>query len=117
MELLAVIAILAIAGTIITVNLTGTFENINQAHCDEFILEIEEAACVYANLSKKQTICNRNMVECEIPLRELLKEGLIEDETDACTGDELDLDEIVLVSWTADGEKICEYQGVNVYER
>lgn len=115
-ELLIVVAILAILGTIISVSLVGTLKNTNQKQCDEFVKEVEDAACVYAGLSINKAVCNRN--NCSpIKLSELINQGLIELDIDACTGNDIDLNQTVSVSWTTDGEKKCEYNGVKVYER
>jgi len=115
-ELLIVVALMGVLGVIVTVSLTGTLKDTNQKRCDEFVREIEDAACVYAGLIDKSTICTKG--ECEpIELNILVNEGLIESETDACTGNGINLNETVTISWDEYGEKKCEYNGVKVYER
>ena len=106
-ELLAVIAVMGIAGTIITINLVKTFNDTNDMQCEQFVTEVEEAACVYAGLSTKSKKCKDG---CEITIRELLKEGLLKEQKDKCFNDDLYLDDIVNVYWI-DGEKVCKYQG------
>ena len=104
-ELLAVIAVMGIAGTIITINLVKTFKDTNDMQCEQFISEVEEAACVYAGLSTKSKRCKDG---CEITIKELLKEGLLKEQKDACSNDDLNLDDVVNVIWV-NGEKVCEY--------
>ena len=115
-ELIVVVAIMALLGTVITVSLTGTLQEANQDECDEFVREVEDAACVYSQLSNKKVICNRT--DCApIKLSILVSEGMIESETDACTGEAIDLNQTVTITWDNTGEKKCEYNGVKVYER
>lgn len=115
-ELLLVIAIMGVIGVIATISLTHTLQSTSQRKCDEFVLEVEEAACVYSGLSNKEIICTRTNC-APIPLDILVKEGHIKSETDACTGNDIDLNETVTVSWNADGEKTCTYNGVKEYAR
>ena len=115
-ELLMVIAIMGVIGVIATISLTNTLKSTSQRKCDEFVLEVEEAACVYSGLSNKKVVCTRN--DCDpISLDILVKEGHIKSETDACTGGNIDLTQTVTVSWNADGEKTCTYNGVKEYAR
>jgi len=115
-ELLLVIAVMGAIGVIITISLSYTLSNTNQKKCDEFVIELEEAACVYSGLADKEIICTRS--NCEpIKLDILVKEGLVNSESDACTGNDIDLTKTVTVSWTEDGEKICEYNGVKEYAK
>ena len=116
MELLVVVIILGMLGTIITISLTKTLKNTNQATCDEFIKEVEDAACVYVSKNDKEIICNRN--NCEpIKLEYLISEGLVDSETNACTGKDINKEETVSVTWNEEGEKICHYNGERVYAR
>lgn len=115
-ELLAIIVVMGIVGVITAVSLNLTMENTNQKKCDDFVKEIEDAACVYAGLSNQQVVCNRD--NCEFKLNLLVTGGLIESEKDACTGNSIDLEETVKVTWDeTTGEKKCEYNGVKEYER
>ena len=115
-EMLMVIAVMGFIGVIVTVSLTHTLQDTNQMKCDDFVLEIEEAACVYTSLSNKEVKCTRE--DCApIPLSILVSEGQIKSETDACTGGELNLDATISVSWDATGEKKCVYNGVKEYAK
>lgn len=115
-ELLVVVAIMGLIGVVVTISLTSTLNETNQKRCDEFVKEVEDAACVYAGLIDKPTICTRG--NCNpIKLQILVEEGLIESEKDACTNKDINLNETVSVLWDETGEKKCEYDGVKVYER
>ena len=115
-EILAVVAIMGILGVIITISLTNTLQNTNQKKCDDFVQEIEDAACVYSGLSDKEIVCTRNSCD-PISLRILVEEGQISSEVDACTGGNIDLEETVTISWDSQGEKTCTYNGVKEYAR
>lgn len=115
-ELLLVIAVMGAIGTIITISFSYTLGNTKQKKCDEFVIEMEEAACVYSGLTDKEIICTRNNC-APIKLEILVKEGLINSEIDACTGNDIDMNETVTVSWTSAGEKKCEYNGVKEYAK
>ncbi len=113
-ELLAVIAIMGTLGVVITISLTNTLENNRQENCETFVKEVEDAACVYAELHKDE--CSRENCS-SISVDTLIKEGLIKSETDACTNDDININEVVSVTWDTDGEKHCEYKGIREYER
>ena len=49
-ELIAVIALVALLGLVITVNFGGSMNATNQKQCDDFVKEVEEAACIYVGL-------------------------------------------------------------------
>lgn len=112
-ELLVVVAIMGVLGVIISVSLTKTLKNSNQMGCDRFVNEIEEAACVYVGLSKNEGKCFG--YSCTINVNDLLEEGLIHSEVDACTGNPVEnLTANVSVS-LVNGEKKCTYNGVREY--
>lgn len=115
-ELLIVITIMASIGIVISVSLSGTLQNTHQKECDEFVTKIENAACVYVGLSTKEVVCNRTTCS-PIRLELLIKEGLIEEEPDVCTGTDININETVSITWDETGEKHCEYNGVKKYER
>ena len=114
-ELLIVISIMGVIGTIITISFNYTLKETNQKKCDDFVSEIEDGACVYSGLANKEIKCERP--GCELTLDILVKEGIVTSEKDVCTGNEINLNETVSVSWNEDNEKICEYNGVKTYER
>ena len=110
-EIIIVIAILGVVGTVITINLTSTLNSTNQKQCDEFVRKIEDAACSYTSMSKKIVVCNRNK------LRTLITEGFVEEKVDTCTGKPIDENQTVTITWNSSGEKNCTYNGEKVYER
>ncbi len=115
-EILAVLAVLGVIGVIVTISLTNTLNTTNQESCNQFIQEVEDAACVYAGLSNKSIVCNRQ--NCNpIPLSVLVSEGFIKSEIDKCTNEEINLDATVSVSWDESGLKTCHYNGEREYER
>lgn len=115
-EILVVIAILSVIGVLVTVNLMDSVDSTKQKNCDAFVKEVEDAACVYAGLSDKSVVCNRE--HCEpLTLDFLISEGLIQSEIDSCTNKEIDGTKTVSVSWDEFGEKHCKYNGVREYER
>ena len=115
-ELLLVITIMGTIGVIATLSLNHTLQNANQRRCDDFVLEVEEAACVYSSLSDKEVICTRD--NCPpITLDVLVREGHIKSEKDACTGEDIDLTKHVTITWDDTGEKKCEYNGVKIYAK
>lgn len=115
-ELLLVIAIMGVIGVIATISLTSTLKNTNQRKCDDFVMEVEDAACVYSSLSNKEIVCTRT--NCPpISLEVLVREGQITSEVDACTGKDIDLTKTVTVSWDDNGEKTCTYNGVKEYAK
>lgn len=113
-EMLLVVAIIGALGVIITINFTHTLKNTNQKKCDEFVKEVEDAACVYSGLSNKEITCTRNNC-APIKLDVLVREGKIVSEVDACTNKPIDLQKTVTVTWNSVGEKTCTYNGVKTY--
>ena len=115
-ELLMVITLMGGIGAMITISLAYSLNNTKQKNCDEFVKEVEDAACVYAGLSNKEITCERN--NCDpIKLEYLIDAGLILSETDSCTNNDIDINQTVSVSWSVAGEKKCEYNGVKEYEK
>ncbi len=112
LELLVVVAILGSIGLVVTVSLNKTLKNTNQEECDAFVTEVEDAACVYVTLSRREHACSRP--GCELPLSALVTEGMVDTEKNACTGEDItkSYDEKVKVTWDDAGNKTCEYLGV-----
>ena len=112
-EIIAVIAILGVIGTVFIVSLEKTLNKTQESDCSNFVSSIETAACTYASIH-----CQDREETCSpISLNTLIKEGLITDEVDACTKKAINEDETVSITWNADGEKVCNYNGVREYER
>lgn len=114
-ELLVVIAIVGGLGTVITISLNKTLKDTNNNACAKFVQEVEEAGCTYASKKFKEVSCTRE--KCDLKLSTLINEGLIEDGIDDCTGKNIDKTKTVSVTWNADGEKNCHYNGVREYAK
>ena len=110
-EIIAVIAILGVIGTVFIVSLSNTLNKTQVSECENFVSNIESAACTFASLH-----CSRDE-ECNITLNTLINEGLFTKEDDDCTGKAIDGEATVSVTWDAKGEKKCTYNGVREYER
>lgn len=109
-----VIAIMGAIGIYVIINFTYTLKDTNQKKCNDFVREVEDAACVYSGLINKEIICTRD--NCKpIKLDVLIREGKIVSEVDACTNKDIDKEETVSVTWNSDGEKICTYNGDRTY--
>lgn len=119
-ELLLVIAILAILGIVITISFNSSLNEQHQKDCDAFVAELEDAACVYAGLIKKDVACDRSSCP-PLSVQTLVSSGLVNSEIDACTGNSVESltgnNDTVTVIWNDNGEKVCTYNGVKVYER
>ena len=134
-ELLSVLFILGLVGTIVTVSLTNTMKGVKENGCSDFVGRIEEGACVYSTVTKNcpKTVCTPSQVGfftgkgisnvknsnfcCEVSLETLVQNGYVKEEKDACTETELDLSKKVIVVWKDNGEKICKYDGVDKYAK
>lgn len=114
-ELLTVIVLVGIIGVIITVNIVGVLKKTQEDGCTRYINKIESVACVYASIEDKTIECNRP--NCEFTLGELVTDGYFDEEKDACTGDNVATEKTITVTWNADGEKKCVYNGVRKYEK
>ena len=104
-EIIAVVAIIGLLGTVVTVSLINTYKNTSDEKCNDFIKEIEDAACVYTST---HDICEDD--ECQVSLQELNDNGLLTQEVDACNNAEINLSDIVKVSWDDNGNKKCSYE-------
>ncbi len=73
-ELIAAVTIMAIIGTIVIVNFNKISDKRSEKEYDEFKREVENAACVYADLDNQQQECSYS---CTVTAGELIDEGLI----------------------------------------
>lgn len=110
-EMILVVAIMGSLAVIFTISLNATLNNTNEKKCEEFIKEVEDAACVYASMSDRETVCNRTYCE-PIRLELLIKNGLVTSEYNYCADEEINIDDTVSVTWNEYGEKICTFNGV-----
>lgn len=115
-ELLTVIALIAVVGTIVSINLVSSFNETKERACTNFVKEIEDAACVYIGLANKKITCTRSSCP-DFSINYLVEAGLINSEKNMCNNEDLNLNDTVSVSWSIEGEKKCIYNGVKEYER
>lgn len=120
-ELLAIVIILGLVGTMITISFSKSLSEAKQEKCDDFVKEIEDAACTYTSLVGGECIplgtCSGGYSSCcNISLENIVEEGLLKSETDACTKSSLDLTKTITISWDSEGEKKCIYNGVRVVD-
>lgn len=115
-ELLIVIAILGLLGIIVTINLNKTLNQANQKRCNAFVEELEDAACTYVELKDQEVLCNRENGCDSIKVGVLLRAGLITSEKNACTGEDINEEDTVSITWN-NNEKNCHYEGARVYAR
>ena len=88
-ELLVVITLLGVLGIIVTVSLNNTLKNTEEEKCENYIKEVEEAACVYVELSRKEMPCLRP-AGCTVPVSLLYEDGMIEENYNECEKKEID---------------------------
>ena len=129
-EIISALAILAIVGILITASLTKTLKGVKEKGCEEFVTRVEEGACVYSTVTKNcgKNVCDASQINflhtkgienlqscCEVTLGALVEGGYVKEEKDACTENEVDLSNKVIVAWKTNGEKVCKYNGVTQY--
>ena len=112
-ELIVVIGLIAILGTVITSNLTGAFSNQQDEQYDFFKEKLENAACTYIDrreASSKKETCLRDKT-CTVNLQTLLEFGLLEDSdlVDPRYGTTVSSSKTVTISYDAEGIKSCSY--------
>ncbi len=116
-EIIAVIAILGVVGIIATISLQDTLNETKKMHCEEFLKEVEEAACTYASLTEQEVKCTRNSCT-PLPLKVLIARGLVTAETNECNGKKVNENDTVTVTWDASGKKTCTFNGdIGTYQR
>ena len=103
-EILVVIALISSLGVIVTINISSMLNSEDNDKCSNFVKEVEEAACVYTGINKD--ICKNG---CNITLGDLISDGFIGTDINACTNEEIDKSEEVKVTISSDGEKKCNY--------
>ena len=134
-EIIVVIALIAIVSTIIIVNMTGVQQNTNEVEIKRFKDKISSAACQYVDKGTNLVLstdkncstdarltsrddCKENPDGCFVCLSTLIEEGLIDQESvDPNTNKKLKEENTavrVRVKWVKDGDtkkKVCEFEG------
>lgn len=111
-ELIITIGLMVLVGALVANNLTSLFSRQEDASVNDFITELEEAACVYIDLSdptikaKKQT-CKTS--GCTVTLGVLIQNGLLdENRVNPMTKQKISGSDIVTITYP-NGEKTCTY--------
>ncbi len=111
LELIVVIGLLSLIGTIVIINVRGSYDDTNQKFCNSFVDEIEDAACIYVVTHE----CKKS--NCVVRVSDLISEGLIKSDKDPCRKNAaVDGTKTVTVTWNSDGLKTCTYNGTRTYE-
>ena len=88
-ELIVTIAIMALIGVVISTNMLGLFSNEEDKKYEEFISQIEDAACIYVETvwsDSTRTNC-RATNNCTVTINQLIQKGYISDDLkDPSTG-------------------------------
>ena len=88
-ELIVTIAIMALIGVVISTNMLGLFSNEEDKKYEEFLSQIEEAACIYVETAwsdSTRTNC-RSTNNCTVTINQLILKGYISDDLkDPSTG-------------------------------
>lgn len=111
-EIIVTIGIMALIGIVIANNMTGLLSEQNDEEYESFKKELENSACIYVETDwslDTRNSCKRSN-NCTITVDELIKSGLIDEETkDPSTGEAiLENSEkySVTIRWN-DGVKTC----------
>lgn len=126
-ELLAVVAILGLVGVVVTISLSSSLSKLDKDKCNNFIEEIEDGACVLANIvvSRSNCIgpqCPEKLIDhectrsnCTLKLDDLIKNGYIDRDYDPCYKESekkaLNGNADITVEWAPNGEMKCTYKG------
>jgi len=87
-ELIITIALMALVGIVISTNMVGLFSNEEDTEYENFIKEIEDAACVYIETTGTKTTCRQNN-GCKVTTNELISKGYIDEDLKDPTTNEL----------------------------
>ena len=124
-ELLAVVAILGLVGVVVTISLSSSLKKVEEDKCNNFVEEIEDGACVLANIVANRTNCigpqcpeklidhDCKRPNCTLTINDLILNGYIDRDTNPCDNDS-SIDRIknktITVKWNAStGEMTCKY--------
>ena len=111
-ELLVTVALIGTIGVIVGVSVNSLMANQKQKSYDEFVANLEEAACVLVQSdSRTEETCPSGANNCKIYLQDLIKYGLVKKTTDnPMTEKSIDEDTTSYVEVTiTNGERICKF--------
>ena len=100
-ELIAAISIMIIISIVVTVNLNKTVKNKDDKRYQDFIRQVNDAACVYIDLYEKKSVKDSCYPNCTVSVGTLISEGLIPDNLKNPKTDEvIDSSLNVSVTWS-----------------
>ncbi len=109
-ELIVTIGIMILIGLVIVNNMTGLFSNQEDKNYEEFVSQLQEAACLYVETSEfknDRAACKAN--GCNIKIQNLIEKGYIKDTLEnPKTGEIVNGNQTVHVYWK-DNVKTCEF--------
>lgn len=111
-ELIITIGLMVLMGVLVANNLTSLFSRQEDASIDDFKTEIEEAACVYIDLSdpaikSKKAECKSH--GCTVSIGSLIQNGLLdENRINPLTKEKISNLDVVKINYV-NGEKTCTY--------
>ena len=114
-ELIVTIGIMILVGLVIVTNMSGILSKQNDAEYESFKKNIEDSACIYVETQPNESSYSKNNCRnnggCNIPIKNLIETGLIEDNLkDPTTGNVIDRNKTVSVKWV-DNVKTCKMNG------
>ena len=111
-EIIITIGLIAIIGTVIVTNMSGTLNAQKEERYENFKKVLEDAACTYIDLNKNSSLKNTCKLSgsCTVLVSALLNEGLIEDGDlhDPKKDETISGSTIINITYT-NGVKTCTY--------
>ena len=111
-ELIVTIGLITILGLVIVMNLGSNLSSKQEQQYEEFKKTLENAACIYIdrNVAKNLKKTCKNNGSCQIQMKTLLENGLIEDNNlkDPSSGNKIPDTKTITITYT-NGEKKCKY--------
>ncbi len=119
-ELLVTVALIGSMSIVVGVSVTSLLNNQKQKRYDEFVEQMEDAGCVFAqNDNRTEAICEAFPTSCQIKLGDLIDYGLIKRTIqNPMTKKDVSEDNksYVLVTYK-DGEKFCKFQDLTCEDK
>lgn len=111
-ELIITIGLITILGLVIVMNMGSNLSSKQEAQYEEFKHTLENAACVYIDLSVAKTLKQncKTSGSCQVAVSSLLSQGLIEesDLKDPTSGESIPNNKNIKITYT-NGKKECKY--------
>lgn len=112
-ELIASIGLMILIATIVTVNLNHMKEKREQSKITEFKTKVQDAACVFIDLTVNKVKKSNCYPNCTVSVDDLIKDGMISDDLiNPKTNQAINPSLQISVSWDSNGKKTCTLSGV-----